>query len=410
MSVFHLRTFGGLSLTTDGQPVRGMTDHRKTLALLAVVAASSPEGIGRERLMMLLWPESDTQHARGSLKQMLHFIRRHLDRPDVVTGTVQISANRSILSSDVAFFRDALARGDDRAAIDAYTGPFLDGVHVDGAHELERWAAEERDRFARLHAEALERLATQASAENRIGDALERWSQLQSLDPLNGRYAIALIKALDASGDVSGALRFARGHEKLLHDELGSTPDQSLVAFVGNLRSRSSGPAGGRARPDSPNSLANAAHHLVSIGTAGAKLHLDEARAYFNRALTLEPQNARGLCGLGNWYYVMGIGGYSPREESFAKGRELIFAALAADDCIAEVHCSLAKVALYFDDDFTRKRFECSASFRKFSDSQTRRSTRRGRPFSERPKRPAFGTGLATRCCPRVEMPKLSMH
>jgi len=74
--------------------------------------------------------------------------------------------------------------------------------------------------------------------------------------------------------------------------------------------------------------------------------------AYFTRALAIDPQNARGLCALGNWYSVAAVSGVAPRAESLAKGRELIYAALAADDHCAEVHCSMGKIALYHDDDF----------------------------------------------------------
>lgn len=85
---------------------------------------------------------------------------------------------------------------------------------------------------------------------------------------------------------------------------------------------------------------------------ARARTHLDEARAYLTRALALDPRNAHGLSMMGNWHFVAGISGLLDREEAFARGRELILAALAADDRIAEVQCSMAKLALYYDDDF----------------------------------------------------------
>ncbi|MEP6765539.1 MAG: protein kinase, partial [Gemmatimonadaceae bacterium] len=103
------------------------------------------------------------------------------------------------------------------------------------------------------------------------------------------------------------------------------------------------------------------ADHLVAegrksfrFGSSGgaAKHHLEVSAIYFKRALELDPKNARALCSFGNWHYVMGVSGLMPRDEAFTRGRELIFSALAADDQCAEVHCSLAKVALYFDDDF----------------------------------------------------------
>ena len=86
-------------------------------------------------------------------------------------------------------------------------------------------------------------------------------------------------------------------------------------------------------------------------GGAASRGHLDEARAYLTRALALDPANARGLCAMGNLLSVEGAYGIAPREASLKRGRELIFAALAADDRCAEVHCSMGKVALYYDDD-----------------------------------------------------------
>ena len=87
-------------------------------------------------------------------------------------------------------------------------------------------------------------------------------------------------------------------------------------------------------------------------GGAAASSFLDEAKAYFTRALALDPTHARGLCAMGNWHYVAGVNALLPANEAYARGRELIFSALAADDRCAEVHSSLGKVALYHDDDF----------------------------------------------------------
>ncbi len=91
-------------------------------------------------------------------------------------------------------------------------------------------------------------------------------------------------------------------------------------------------------------------HFATSRGGSSGPL-LGQAEVYLKRALALDPNNARGLCALGNWHYVMGNVGLLPREEAFAKGRDLILAALAADDQVAQLHCSMGKVALFYDDD-----------------------------------------------------------
>ena len=87
-------------------------------------------------------------------------------------------------------------------------------------------------------------------------------------------------------------------------------------------------------------------------GGAGAQLTLQESRAYFERALAIEPQNARALCGLSSYYSVMATRGFLDRDTASAKGRDLMFSALAADDRCAEVYVLLGVTALYWDDDF----------------------------------------------------------
>ena len=89
------------------------------------------------------------------------------------------------------------------------------------------------------------------------------------------------------------------------------------------------------------------------IGTAGgpsSRQHMDQAGVYYRRALAVAPRHALALVLLGNWHYVMARLGFAPRAESHAKGRELAFAALEADDRVAEVHASFAKVTLYYED------------------------------------------------------------
>jgi tetratricopeptide (TPR) repeat protein len=99
--------------------------------------------------------------------------------------------------------------------------------------------------------------------------------------------------------------------------------------------------------------LAQAVHELRSGGAAGAhaRSQLEQAEVFLKRVLAIAPRHARALCLYGNWHYIMSRLGYLPADDAQARGRELVLAALAADDQVAEVHGSLAKTALYHDDD-----------------------------------------------------------
>ncbi|GEM_PF-861875 len=232
--MFSLRTLGRFALerTADGGPI--LANQRKALALLAVLAAGR-SAVSRDRLMALLWSESDDARARGSLKQLLHLVRRQIGSDDAIEGLAELRLNDAIVTSDVAQFRSAAAAGNDQLAVSLYSGPFLDGIFIDGADEFERWSSTERNELARQFAESLERLALAATASGRTDEAVARWRQLQDTDPTNGRLAVGLMTALNAAGDRAGAIRHARIHQALLQEELGAPPEPRVMNFAEEL-------------------------------------------------------------------------------------------------------------------------------------------------------------------------------
>src|SRR2546427_9434823 len=85
--MIELRMLGRLSLTgADGREVRGLLGQPRRLALLAYLAAASPQGFHRrDTLLALFWPELDQEHARAALRQALHVVRDALGG-DAVTS------------------------------------------------------------------------------------------------------------------------------------------------------------------------------------------------------------------------------------------------------------------------------------------------------------------------------------
>jgi DNA-binding SARP family transcriptional activator len=103
---YRLRAFGGLVVERDGVRLDSVAGHRKALSLLAALAVHG--SLGRERLMALLWPESDAARAKGSLKQAVHLLRRQLAEPDLLLGTSELRLNPDRIETDVQLFVDAL--------------------------------------------------------------------------------------------------------------------------------------------------------------------------------------------------------------------------------------------------------------------------------------------------------------
>jgi TolB-like protein/DNA-binding SARP family transcriptional activator len=235
--MLRLSTFAGCVLERDGVRVDTASAQRKGLALLAVLAAAGERGVERDALLALLWPESDEERARTSLRQLVHVLRNQLETPELLTRSAELRLNAEVISSDVAEFRAAIAAGDLETAAGLYRGPFLDAFHIRGADELERWIATERVTLASAAARAIETLAQRAEGDGDLRAAIGWWRRLGELEPLSGHAAIGLMRCLDAAGERAAALRHARVHELLVQGELGEAPDGVVAAFAEKLRS-----------------------------------------------------------------------------------------------------------------------------------------------------------------------------
>jgi serine/threonine-protein kinase len=234
--MLQLKTFGGLSVAIDDAPGDGAAQQRKTLALLAILAAAGRTGLSRDKLVAYLWPEVDAEHARALLKQACYALRRDLHQPDLLLGTTQLRLNPAVIASDVQAFAAALERHVDAEAAALYTGPFLDGFYLNDSAEFERWVEAERNQLRQHAGAALERLASDATARGDHHTAVEWWRRLVALDGLNSRVALGLMNALAATGDPGGALRVAEEHKSVLRADLDASPDPSVVRMTERLR------------------------------------------------------------------------------------------------------------------------------------------------------------------------------
>jgi Tol biopolymer transport system component/DNA-binding SARP family transcriptional activator len=216
--------------------VSGSAAQPRRLAILALLAAAGERGITREKVMAYLWPETEEERARRGLNQAIYALRHDLGSEDALLGTRDLRLNPELVSSDVAEFEQALAEGMLEDAESRYTGPFLDGFHLPGAPDYERWAEEERAELARSYAELLERLGRRAQERGDRKEAVRWWRKLAAQDPLNARVAMTLMQALVTTGDRPGALQHARIYEELVRQELDLPPDREVVAFAAELR------------------------------------------------------------------------------------------------------------------------------------------------------------------------------
>ena len=234
--MLRLKVLGGLSVTRDGRPLSGALAQPRRLAVLALLARSGQSGVPRERIVATLWPDVEDERARHTFNQTLYAIRREAADDEVIAGMRELRLNTDLVSIDVVDFQSAVANRDLQRAVELYDGPFLDGFHLPGTDEFARWVERERGTLERTYTTALEQLARDATARDDHLAAVQWWRTRASRDPLDARVAIALMQALDAAGDRSGAIQHARVYELLVDEELSLPPDREVVRFAAALR------------------------------------------------------------------------------------------------------------------------------------------------------------------------------
>jgi TolB-like protein/DNA-binding SARP family transcriptional activator len=237
---FSLKLLGGPALDGETGAIGGRALRGHRLALLSVLAAAGGQPITRDKLIALLWPDSDTERARHLLSHSIYLLRQSLGEDVVLAAGDGVRLNPERLHSDVREFADALERGDHERAVALYRGPFLDGFFLTDAPEFERWAEAERTRFGRGYAQGLEALAEASQARGDLTAAAQWWRAVAAHDPYSGRVAFRLMEALEAAGERSAAIRHARIHQILLREEIGAAPDPQVLALAERLRT---GPA-----------------------------------------------------------------------------------------------------------------------------------------------------------------------
>jgi DNA-binding SARP family transcriptional activator/TolB-like protein len=236
MAQIRLRAFGGLWIEDSGRALGPASSQPKRLALLALLAGAKPPGLSRDRLLALLWPESDPAHARNALNQAIHTLRRDLLTDAVVEGNTVLRINAAVMSADVAEFDLAHEQGDFQRTLELYTGPLLEGFHLRDLPEFERWADDRRAETRQRALHAARQLAEAAHGGQDL-DGAERWvRRALSIDPSDESALRRLLLILRDRGDRAGAVRAYQEFARRLHADLEVEPSPETMKLFETLR------------------------------------------------------------------------------------------------------------------------------------------------------------------------------
>ncbi len=269
----HLRVLGCLRLDASDPKSLQLNQRPRLLALLAALAFARSDGISRDRLLTMLWPESDESKARNALNQSVFSVRGALGELAIITEGASLRLNENEVSSDVSLLMAAAADGRDDDLLAVAVGDFIDGVHPVANPEYERWVDDTRNAIRRVVLASLDRSAEHARRkpdDRRLITVLRR---RMLFAPYDSTAALDLMQALAAQGDESAALAVVAEHTAIVAKDLECAPSENIVAFERELRRRRGrvSPAAGNATLDHPPRVEAVTSRAVPAGYSRAR-------------------------------------------------------------------------------------------------------------------------------------------
>jgi DNA-binding SARP family transcriptional activator len=229
--------FGHFRIVLDGQQLPSFPTH-KSETLFAMLALQAGLKITRERLIGLLWPESDESRARHSLNTELWRLRRFLEARGVETERYLESERDGIgfqpnacLWVDVRAFEACLAPLESvepgrltlaqvkslRRGTGLYSGDLLEGNY-------DEWCLMQREFLRARYLFAVELLMHWCLEHGLWREAILCGRRLLADDPLLEHIHRALMRCHAAVGARGAMRRQYQEYAARLHEELGTEP------------------------------------------------------------------------------------------------------------------------------------------------------------------------------------------
>lgn len=233
-STLEIRMLGTFEACVDGEVLVPL-HSRKEHWLLALLTLRYGRHLERDWLAGTLWPESEQSQALGYMRQCLAALRKqlgaHAERIQSPTRNTLSFDVRGIAIDFIAFDAD-LKNGElsgMERAVGLYRGMLLEGC-------TEEWVSLEREAREQAYLNALDRLATNALANDGASKAVGYLKRVIAVDRLQEKAHRDLMRAYVASGDYGASVQVYRDLRTYLHSELNAEPDAETNTLYQLLR------------------------------------------------------------------------------------------------------------------------------------------------------------------------------
>ncbi|MEA4813188.1 MAG: BTAD domain-containing putative transcriptional regulator [Anaerolineaceae bacterium] len=235
----HIKTLGAFEVFLGWKPLGEDTWKRgKAKTLLQILAASGDEGMSKERLGVLLWPDADQKTANNHFKVILNALNQALEpeRPGSESAVFiqreglnyRLCREHGIVIDHLQFSRLAKSRSlsEKRQAFELYQGRFLEGELAQ-----EHFLIEEQH-FHLLFLNCGQSLLDEDLSQKEYDQVIADSNRMIQLDPLYEPAYAAQMQAYAAMGKLSMACAVCKQAERSFTHLTGQQPERLNALLV----------------------------------------------------------------------------------------------------------------------------------------------------------------------------------
>ena len=236
--VWQITLFGRVTVHADEREV--VLSSRKAKALLAYLALAPSGRETRDRLVGLLWSETEGAKARASLRQLLHGLHKTF-QAECLSGlsidNSRVGLDKSAFLTDLDSAGTSIDRGDPADAL--VSEPRITDTLLSGYEDVDpcfgAWLTTKRER---VRQNLIRRLEAQLYLKPRRVEAVKRVAHaLFQVDPTHETACQQVMCACVASGNIGGALAAYKQLWERLEQEYDVEPSKATQELIVAIRS-----------------------------------------------------------------------------------------------------------------------------------------------------------------------------
>ncbi len=204
-------------------------------ALLAYLVVERNKEHEREALAFLLWPDADTDTARGNLRRTLSDLRRVLETP---SGNALFIATKNTIGFNHEADVDLIEFLEtDESVLELYRDEFMAGLSLPDCSDFEKWLQMQREMLNRRAVFLLEKSASSQERDGHLDKALQFSMRHVELDPWDEGVHYRIMRLHASRGETSSAFRHYLSYCRLMERELGLPPAKAVSDLAKRIRS-----------------------------------------------------------------------------------------------------------------------------------------------------------------------------